>query len=207
MVAKYFFNLSLFIFSMQPYPTIVLAESNRDDLEKATELIRNAFSQDSRYIISKAGDEEQLFSFLNRKGADILLLDLLFPEPNKGIALFRTLRKQYEQTIIIPVIPEGADDLLTVVLQLNAFFYIKKPYDKAEIEFALKRASEKISHSSPPPGTSDPDGQSNFYGIIGKSRRMIIPTFLYVGNQAREKSSWPRPSTLTVEERTTTSCR
>ena len=111
---------------MQPYPTIVLAESNRDDLENATELIQNAFSHDSKYLISKVGNEDQLFSVLNKSGADILLLDLLFPEPNKGIPLFKTLRKQYGQTIIIPVVPAGADDLLKIILHLDIFFYIKK---------------------------------------------------------------------------------
>jgi DNA-binding NtrC family response regulator len=154
---------------MQPYPTIVLAESNRDDLEHATELIRNAFSHDSKCIISQVGDEDQLFSVLNKKGADILLFDLLFPEPNKGIPLFKTLRKQYGQTIIIPVIPEGADDLLKIVLHQDIFFYIKKPYNGAEIEFALKRASEKIPRLSAAPDILDPGEHSNFYGIIGKS--------------------------------------
>ena len=164
-----FFNLSLFIFSMQPNPTIVLAESNRGDLENATELILKALGHDAGGRLNKAGDQEQLFSYLNKQGADILLLDLLFSGPNKGIPLFRSLRRQYVQTIIIPVIPEGADDLLKIVLQLDTFFYIKKPYNRAEIEVALKRASEKISHASPAPGISDPCGQSDFYGIIGKS--------------------------------------
>ena len=154
---------------MQPYPTIVLAESNRDDLENATELIQNAFSHDSKYLISKVGNEDQLFSVLNKSGADILLLDLLFPEPNKGIPLFKTLRKQYGQTIIIPVVPAGADDLLKIILHLDIFFYIKKPYNGAEIEFTLKRASEKIPRLSVAPDILGTCEHSNFHGIIGKS--------------------------------------
>ena len=154
---------------MQRSLTIVLAESNREDRETAIELIRRTFRDNSGYTISKAGNEDELFSFLHKKTVDILILDLLFPAPNKGITLFSALRKQYPKTIIIPVIPEGADDLIKIVLQLDTFFYIKKPYNPAEIEVALKRASEKISHSTPPPVISDPGGQSIFYGIIGKS--------------------------------------
>jgi DNA-binding NtrC family response regulator len=154
---------------MQCSPTIALAESNSEDLEAAIELVRSTFSESSGCSINTAGNENELFSFLQKKTVDILILDLFFPAPDKGISLFSTLRKQYPQTIIIPVIPEGADDLIKTVLQLDTFFYIKKPYSKAEIDVALKRASEKIIHSSPPPVISDPGGQSIFYGIIGKS--------------------------------------
>ena len=154
---------------MQRSLTIVLAESNREDLENATEFIRNALRNNSGCILSKAGSEDELLSCLKKKGVDILFLDLLLPAPNKGITLFSALRKQYPQTIIIPVIPEGADDLIKIVLQLDTFFYLKKPYHPAEIEVALKRASEKIFLSSHTPNISELSGQSTFYGIIGKS--------------------------------------
>jgi DNA-binding NtrC family response regulator len=157
------------IVSMQCSPTIALAESNREDLETAIELIRSAFTDNSGCTINTAGNEDELFSFLQKKSVGILFLDLFFPTPSKGIILFSTLRKRYPKTIIIPVIPEGADDLIKVILQLDTFFYIKKPYNPAEIQVALKRASEKIIHSPPVPAPSDLSGQSIFYGIIGKS--------------------------------------
>jgi DNA-binding NtrC family response regulator len=157
---------------MQRSLNLVLAESNREDLENATELVRDILRNNSGCILSIAGNEDELLLFLNKKGIDILFLDLLFPAPNKGLTLFSALRKQYPQTIIIPVIPEGADDLIKIVLQLDTFFYIKKPYNPAEIEVALKRASEKISHSSSSPVIPDLREQSTFYGIIGKSACM-----------------------------------
>jgi DNA-binding NtrC family response regulator len=158
---------------MHPCPTIVIAESNSEDFESATELIRAVLSGDARYTLIKAASEDELLSFLSKKGTDILILDLLFPEPHKGVALFRTLRKQLLQTIIIPVIPEGRDDLVKIVLQADAFFYIKKPYNPAEIEIALKRASEKISHSPLLAKISSSPEQTSFYGIIGKSPSML----------------------------------
>jgi len=159
---------------MQPgRPTLVIAESNSHDFETVAKHVRDIFNNDPGYILINVTGEDELLSYLQKKGADILILDLHFPEPEKGVALFRRLHKQYIQTIIIPVIPEGDDDLVKIVLQLDAFFYIKKPYDSAEIGIALKRASEKISHSHLLSNISSPAEQTSFYGIIGKAPCMI----------------------------------
>ena len=126
---------------------IVLAESNREDLGNTAELIRNVFKNDFKCTIFKAASEDELLSFLNKKGADILILNLLFPESDKGITLFRNLRKRYLQTIIIPVIPVERDDLIKIVLQLDAFFYIKKPYDSVQEPCSTRKASTVIFES------------------------------------------------------------
>jgi DNA-binding NtrC family response regulator len=112
-------------------------------------------------------------SSLNKKGVCILILDLHFPEPDKTVALFRRLQKQYLQTIIIPVIPPGNDDLIKRILQLDAFFYIKKPYNPAEIGIALKRAYEKMSFLPVSLDISPSAEKTSFYGIIGKTPGMI----------------------------------
>jgi DNA-binding NtrC family response regulator len=158
---------------MQPCPTLVIAESNSHDFETVAQLIRENLNNDPGYTLIQATNDDELLSFLNKKGADILILDLHFPEPDKTLALFRRLQKQYLQTIIIPAIPQGNDDLIKKVLQLDAFFYIKKPYDSAELGVALKRAYEKISYSPLSSDISSPAEQTSFYGIIGKTPGMI----------------------------------
>jgi DNA-binding NtrC family response regulator len=158
---------------MQFCPTIVLAESDPKDLEYAINLVENIWQNDLEHTLVPAANEDELLSFLKSKPVDIIFLDLLFPELDQGVNLFRNLSRQYLHAIIIPVIPEGEDAFLKAVLQLDAFFYIKKPYDPAEMEIALTRASEKICHSSLLTNTVIPPGPTSFYGIIGKSPCMM----------------------------------
>ncbi|MDR3630937.1 MAG: sigma-54 dependent transcriptional regulator [Desulfocapsaceae bacterium] len=155
---------------MQRFPTIVLAESNREDLESTTKYIRTVFDNDPGCVIIQAGDEAALLSCLKNKSYDIIVLNVEFPNSGRGLALFENLQRQHPCTVIIPVIPVGNDDLIKYILQLGTSYYLRKPYNPAEIEFVLKRAHEKMLHAPPSPAPpSSCDEQSNFYGIIGKT--------------------------------------
>ena len=154
---------------MQRIFAIALAESNSEDRESAIHCIIKVFDNDSTYSVLQAGNEDQLLTVLSEQFCDIIIFNLHFPDSTKGMALLTKLQKQYPQTAIIPVIPEGKDDLIKNILQLETFFYLRKPYNAAEIEFALKRTSEKIRRAQPSPPSPSSEGKSIFYGIIGKS--------------------------------------
>jgi DNA-binding NtrC family response regulator len=155
---------------MQRIPAIILADSNHEDSENAANVILRVFRNDPKCSVIQAGNAEDLLSLLNRKFYDIIVFNLLFPNSDKGMDLLTSLQKKYPQTAIIPVIPAGKDDLIKDILQLETFFYLRKPYNACEIEFALKRTLEKILTATPPLPSAYP--QSDFYGIVGKSPRM-----------------------------------
>jgi DNA-binding NtrC family response regulator len=157
---------------MQSPLTLVIADTNIHSFAIAAEYIRDIVNLDPICTLIHTSREEELLYLLQKKGADILILDLQFPESHLGVVFFQRLRKQHNKILIIPVIPEGDDELTKIVLALDTFFYIRKPYNAAEISVVIKRALEKISHSPCESASSLPD-KSNFHGIIGKAPCML----------------------------------
>ncbi|MDO8948731.1 MAG: sigma-54 dependent transcriptional regulator [Desulfocapsaceae bacterium] len=153
---------------MQAPFTILLADN---DLEK-TDILNEQVKNNSAFACIHYKTEKELFSILNQSLPQILFYDLPLSGTESRLALLQKIHTDYPELLIIAVIPDGAEDLIEFVLQLDLFFYIHKPYDPAEIYIALKRAQSVLSRRTPTVPTTKEKKSASFYGLIGQNQHM-----------------------------------
>ncbi|MDD3815508.1 MAG: sigma-54 dependent transcriptional regulator [Desulfocapsaceae bacterium] len=154
---------------MQAPFTILLADT---DLDK-TDILNKQVKNNSAFDCIHYKTEQELFSILNQSLPQVLIYDLTLPETDRRLSLLQKIHTDYPELLIIAVIPNGAEDLLEFVLQLDLFFYIHKPYDPAEICIALKRAQSRLSRRNANTASTTRDEKpASFYGLIGQNQRM-----------------------------------
>ncbi|MDO9043200.1 MAG: sigma-54 dependent transcriptional regulator [Desulfocapsaceae bacterium] len=150
-------------------PITILLEKN--DLEKA-DLLSDYIKDNSAFHCKQFKTEKELFSILSTSPAPLLIYDLTSPEVETRLAILQKIHTTYPDQLIIAVIPDGADDLVESVLQLDLFFYIHKPYDPAEIRIALKRAQSKLGRRLTSIPGNEQQISTSFHGLIGQSQSM-----------------------------------
>jgi DNA-binding NtrC family response regulator len=154
---------------MQAPITILLADN---DLNQ-TDILSEQIKSNNTFQCRRYKTEEELFSILNHSSVQLLIYDLTLPETESGLTLLQKVHMDYPDLMIIAVIPDGADDLVEFILQLDLFFYIHTPYDPAEIQIALKRAQSRLSRRPPSPAPGEREkNPASFYGLIGQNQRM-----------------------------------
>ena len=130
---------------MQAPFTILLADNDLEQSDILNEQVKN----NTAFDCIRYKTEKELFSILNHTLPQLLIYDLTLPGIESRLTLLQKIHQDYPELLIIAVIPDGAEDLIESVLQLDLFFYIHKPYDPAEIRIALKRAQSILSRRSP----------------------------------------------------------
>ena len=83
------------------------------------------------YKTTVADDGEEAIAAFNRKGADVILLDLMLPRVS-GIEVCRTIR-QHSQVPIIMLTAKDSEVDIVVGLELGADDYVTKPYKTREL--------------------------------------------------------------------------
>ncbi|MBU0665431.1 MAG: sigma-54 dependent transcriptional regulator [Proteobacteria bacterium] len=156
---------------MQAPFTILLADNDLEKTDILSEQVKNNKAFDCRQYKT----EKELFSILSHSLPQLLIYDLTLPGIESRLTLLQKIHQDYPELLIIAVIPDGAEDLIELILQLDLFFYIHKPYDPAEIRIALKRAQSILSRRTPnsAPITRGKQAES-FYGLIGQNERMQL---------------------------------
>ena len=115
-----------------------------DDDVKLTELVDEFLSSQKYEVISKHIPEEGL-EYLNKNGADIVILDIMLP----GMDGFQVLRK-IRENLTTPVIMLTARGEVTdriVGLELGADDYLPKPFEPREL---LARIQSILRRSQSP---------------------------------------------------------
>ena len=153
---------------MQLLPTLLLALTDPQELTFVSDHISRTFD----CILLQATHEEALLCTLQESQVRILLIDLCFPAPEQVFSLIDTLRENYPDMIILPIIPEGHRDLIKKVIDRDIFFYLNKPFDPLEISLALKRTGKVLLPKRPVSTVQNPPILSSFHGIIGSSTSM-----------------------------------
>lgn len=152
-----------------PIPPTILLADNDIELSRATsEQILKEFN----CRIVEACDEQTLLTSLNSLPVKVVLLDLSIVAQRDRSLLLNTLHNQYSEVIAIVLIPDGDTASLGTVVDLDLFFYIKKPYNPQEVIVALKKAFHQLDNSSSLPDTPKQE-LSTFYGMIGNTSRMV----------------------------------
>lgn len=150
---------------MNTLPTILFVESNAEELKASFDNRRLPMKCNVDYISTI----ETLSDCLLQNTPDIIFLDVTFNGAENGMQLYKKLDETLS-SLLIAVVPETDPQIRTEVLNLNPFFYISKPYDNTEIQFAIKRAIDRLIHIS-----GDDKAQADLHeycGIIGRSEKM-----------------------------------
>lgn len=150
-------------------PKILFADSDANGLSAVSKMLDLQF----RCTIEHAYTELELESSLQNNSITILVIDLHFSPDDEELTLITSLKKQYPDTLILPIIPAGRPQAIKDVLSLDLFYYIHRPIDPVETSITLKRAFETLpsAQKAIKQAPSLPKHQP-FHGIIGTSKPM-----------------------------------
>jgi DNA-binding response OmpR family regulator len=129
---------------MRQEKKILIVDDERDIVKALTIRLQGA-----GYEVVTAFDGAQGIFMAHKEKPDLIILDIRMPAGN-GFSVAEKLKRSMN-TLSIPVIfltgsPER--DSEEKAMTLGARFYIKKPYDPAELLDAIRRALEKDSDPS-----------------------------------------------------------
>ncbi len=96
------------------------------------------------YEVSLAADGEAGLDIFIRENPDIVITDIKMPGID-GIELLKRIKNLNPETEVIMITGHGDMDLAVKSLQYEAADFITKPIDSAELEFAIKKAEDRIN--------------------------------------------------------------
>jgi len=153
---------------MASTPTILIADRERNGLSAISQELNLQFSCNIEHVFS----DQDLDQFLQTSSIAILVIDLYFSKITEGLAFLSSLKKQYPNIVILPILPPGRPELIKKISELELFYFIHKPIDPVETAIALKRAYEICSHSVKEEAKTINTQCSTFHGMIGSSQVM-----------------------------------
>jgi len=151
---------------MKSSPTILFIDQEKKSISPLFSHLKECFAYSFQHIIST----HDLTLRLRQTSPDIVFIDVTFEGREKGLKLLNKLGKN-NKVVLIPVVPQNDNHVLSEVINCSPFFYITKPYDPAEVTLALKRAVEK--HRFSKQSKNNISDQHNYCGIIGNSPSML----------------------------------
>lgn len=148
-------------------PTIVFA-----DRSPIHSLCLDIFEKIAPDHVHSCTGSEEMMETLASHSVDILFLNLSLYPYEQCLARLKAVQKEYSELLIITAIPEENQKLEQQILNQNPFFYVTTPYEKGEIQLALKRALAKLNLQVNAAPLVLRKSRPPFYGIIGESRVM-----------------------------------
>ncbi len=129
---------------MVPTPKILLADREADRLSG----IGNMLDLQFKYSFEQILTVQELAQALDQSGADhsivILVIDVLFAKNDNELALISSIKNEYPDTLILPVIPTGRPQLIKQILDLDLLYFLHQPIDPVEMTLAIQRAYETV---------------------------------------------------------------
>lgn len=141
-----------------------------DDDAAIREVIRSCLEPEG-FLVSEAGNEDELIAILDGQPADLITLDLKLGNED-GLAVARAVRKRADVPIIMVTGKAEAVDRV-VGLELGADDYITKPFHVREL-LARVRSVLRRNNRSPREG-DEPAAEKYMFGgwILDCSRREL----------------------------------
>jgi two-component system phosphate regulon response regulator OmpR len=118
-----------------------------DDDARIRQMLARYF-EDEGYRVSGAADGAALRSMMDREEIDAILLDLVLPGGDDGLALAREIRSRSDVPIIMLT---GRDDVMdrVVGLEVGADDYIAKPFHLREVLARLRTVLRRRQSTAP----------------------------------------------------------
>lgn len=115
-----------------------------DDEEAARYGMRRALSGFG-YEIEEAESTEEARSLLDKKEADLILLDFNLPGMN-GLDFLRALKAEDKNSpVVILITAHGSERMAVEAIKSGAHDYLSKPFDVDELRLVVKNADETIT--------------------------------------------------------------
>src|SRR5215211_5220505 len=119
------------------------------------------------YDVSVAENGEQGLAEFDRNGAEVVITDLVMPKVG-GMEVLRTINSRDPDVPVIIITAHGTVDSAVEAIKLGAFDYITKPFDQAELQSVIAKASRTHAMAQ---RAVRPDGRTRS-AIIGGSIQM-----------------------------------
>ena len=154
---------------MAPQPTILIADRDPNGPLASCDQLDLHFDCSFKKIQS----EKDLAGILTGNSAEILVIDIEFPNSSDGFSYIQSLRRRYPQTAILPVLPYSDPALINRIFALDLHHYLSKPFDLQETRLTLKKVWEcqMVSHHFASQKHRSVQN-TNFHGMIGGSKTM-----------------------------------
>jgi len=109
-----------------------------DDEEEVCKLFHRIL-KDEGYTVLTANSGKEALDLVDKKGPDLVILDLKLPDIN-GIKVLRRLQRMNKNMEVIIVTGYGTMKTARVAMRLGAYDYITKPFDIHYIRTLIKDA-------------------------------------------------------------------
>ena len=123
-------------------PKVLLADDEQDALEALSSMISDIGNCE---IVASVSDPKKIECKINKYRPDVLFLDIKMPHLN-GLELTENLR-QYNHDLKI-VFVTAFTQYMSEAIKFNAYSYLHKPVDLAELEDLLQRIRQSMNASA-----------------------------------------------------------
>lgn len=144
-----------------------------DDEAALRQILKTRLSL-SGYDVVTAADGKQSLDIFSQEKPDLVVLDVMMPEPN-GYEVCQELRKESDIPIIMLTALGDVADRITG-LQLGADDYLVKPFSPKELEARIRSILRRVQQRNTP--------QSGSFGVIQAGTLHLDPNKrrVYLGN-------------------------
>ncbi len=111
-----------------------------DDEESICHLLENILS-DQGYIVTTARSGSEALKKIAKEPFDIVITDIRIPDVT-GMQILEEVKKSHSQTMVIIMTAFASVETAQEAIRMGAYDYITKPFEKEELDFAVKRAME-----------------------------------------------------------------
>lgn len=111
-----------------------------DDEEIICRLLEDSLS-DQGYTVTTVRSGSEALKKIEKESFDVVITDIRMPEIT-GIKILEEVKKINSQTMVIVMTGFASVETAQEAIRLGAYDYVTKPFEKGEIDFAVKRAME-----------------------------------------------------------------
>ena len=149
-------------------PTILLCIDDKEERASVSELVAAIVPKAQQRTVDKPSLAENLTETV----IDSVILNCAGSETQELSNLLDQVMLSQPAAVTVLLIPEDRNDLLSLAVDRNIFFYAKSPVDPDETSFVLRRAVQKISLTNREQGGPPSGSRQSFPGFIGECSAM-----------------------------------
>lgn len=113
-----------------------------DDSGILRSALKNVLESSGFNVVLEAENSRELFAGLKRNPADLVLLDVFFPNES-GLDMLVRIKKEYPHTKVLVVTGLRQDNVLAEAQKNGADGVLYKPFDSGELVAAVERVMLK----------------------------------------------------------------
>ena len=140
-----------------------------DDEQSSREILR-IFLDDLGYNVILAKNGEEGFYLFTTQKPDLIITDIMMPGLN-GIELLKKIKSVNSHIPVILISAYGQTEIIISGMQLGAYDYVEKPFDKRYLNLIVEKAlnTSLLSAQLEDVISNSPDNSRNLNMICGKS--------------------------------------